>query len=113
MIRGNTTARAQMSAALASDNAVEIFAVIAKPERREDAMRTVQELRDRGWRVEYPLSSMNIPRQFHTAEARGARLAVLFGDEWPQVAVKDLTSGEQQLIGREQLLERISQALSS
>ncbi len=113
MIRGNTTARDQMATVVASDRAINIFAVIAKPERREDAMRVVQELRDRGWRVEYGLTPMNIPKQFQTAQARGAKLAVLFGDEWPQMAVKDLASGDQQLVAPEQLLERISQALSS
>ncbi len=113
MIRANTTARAQMAAAVASDSAIEIFAVIAKPERREDAIRVVQELRDRGWRAEYGLTPMNIPKQFHAAEARGARFAILFGDEWPNIALKDLTSGEQVLVEREQLLERLSRALSS
>jgi histidyl-tRNA synthetase len=113
MIRANAVARAQMEQSVAGDRAIDIFAVIAKPERREDAIRAVQELRERGWRVDYPFATMNIPKQFHTAEARGARLAILFGDEWPQVAVKDLASGEQQLVARDQLLERISQMLSS
>ncbi len=114
MIRANPTARAQMESALASDRAVDIFAVIAKPDRRADASAIVQELRDHGWRVEYPLNAMNIPKQFHTAEARGARLAILFGDEWPAIAVKDLTSGEQVLVAREQLLAHIArQCLSS
>jgi histidyl-tRNA synthetase len=113
MIRANPNARARMKSAVTNDPAIQIFAVIAKPERRADALRIVQELRDHGWRVDYPLSVMNIPKQFHTAEARGARLAILFGDEWPQIAAKDLRSGEQVLVPREQLLERISQAMSS
>jgi histidyl-tRNA synthetase len=113
MIRANPAARAQMESAVANDPAIQIFAVTAKPERHEDALRIVQELRDQGWRVEYPLTAMNIPKQFHIAEARGARFAILFGDEWPQIAMKDLISGEQVLVPREQLLERISQAMSS
>jgi histidyl-tRNA synthetase len=111
MIRANPTARARMESAVADDPAIQIFAVIAKPERHADALRIVQELREQGWRVEYPLTAVNIPKQFHTAEARGARFAILFGDEWPQIAVKDLISGEQALVPREQLLERISQAM--
>ncbi len=113
MIRANPKANAQMEQTIARDPAVQIFAVIAKSERRHDALRIVQELRDRGWRVDYPLTAMNIPKQFHTAEARGARCAVLFGDEWPQVALKDLASGEQVLVPGEQLVAHISQTLSS
>ncbi len=113
MIRANATTRAQMEQTIARDRTIQIFAVIAKPERRSDALGVVQELRDSGWRVDYPLSTMNIPKQFHTAENRGAHFAIVFGDEWPQIAVKDLTSGQQVLVPREQLLERISQAMSS
>ncbi|MBV9007905.1 MAG: histidine--tRNA ligase [Verrucomicrobia bacterium] len=111
MIRRHEVARSELERALAQDPAIDIYAVIAKPERRADALAIVQQLRDRGWRIEYPLGSMNIPKQFHAAEARGARLAILLGDEWPQVAVKDLAAGRQQLVAREQLIEYITAAL--
>jgi histidyl-tRNA synthetase len=114
MIRANKSAQTQIETAIAKDPPVELFAVIAKPERRQDALSVVQELRDRGWRVDYPLTSMNIPKQFHTAENRGAGFAILFGDEWPQIAVKDLKSEEQVLVPREQLLAHLAaQCLSS
>ena len=113
MIRANETTQSQMEQAIARDPAIQIFAVIAKPERRQDALAIVQELRDHGYRVDYPLTAMNIPKQFHMAEGRGARCAILFGDEWPQIAVKDLSSGEQALITRKDLLAHISRVLSS
>ena len=108
MIPRSPAASAQREQTLQRENATEIFAVIAKPERRGDALTVVQELRDAGWGVDYPLSAMNIPKQFHTAEARGARFAIVFGDEWPQIAVKDLASGEQVAVAREQLLEHMA-----
>jgi histidyl-tRNA synthetase len=113
MIRANAMTRAQMEQTIARDPAIQIFAVIAKPERREEALQIIQKLRDHGWRVDYPLSAMNIPKQFHIAENRGARFAIVFGDEWPQIAVKDLASTEQVLVPREQLIEHISQSVSS
>ncbi len=100
MIRGCAAARSQMEAAIASDPPADVFAVI----RRVNALEVVQQLRDAGWRTEYPLSTMNIPKQFHTAEAHGAGFAIIFGDEWPQIAVKNLESGEQMLVDRQELL---------
>jgi histidyl-tRNA synthetase len=112
MIRANPVTRAQMEQAIANDPAIQIFAVIAKPERRPDALGAVQELRDAGWRVDYPLAAMNIPKQFHTAENRGARFVIIFGDEFPQIGLKDLGSGDQQLVARDQLLARLFQLSS-
>lgn len=113
MIRANATARAQMEKTIAKEPAIQIFAVIAKPDRRLDALGVLQELRDIGWRVDYPLSPMNIPKQFHTAENRGARFAIVFGDEWPQIAVKDLQSGKQETIAHDQLLGYLARSVSS
>jgi histidyl-tRNA synthetase len=48
-----------------------------------------------------------VPKQFQAAEQLGARYAVVFGDEWPEVAVKDLRSGEQKLVPHEQLVMNI------
>jgi len=45
-----------------------------------------------------------VSKQFQIAEQRGAIFAIVFGDEWPQVAVKDLRSGEQKLVSHEDLL---------
>ena len=33
----------------------------------------------------------------------GARIALLYGDEWPQVKVKNMTTGEQELVSHENL----------
>jgi histidyl-tRNA synthetase len=68
-------------------------------------------LRDRGYRVDYPLSPAKVPKQFQAAEQLGARVAVLFGDEWPQVAIKDLASGEQQLVAKDELPAHVKSML--
>jgi histidyl-tRNA synthetase len=61
-------------------------------------------MRDQGFRVDYSLTPTKVGKQFQMAEQLGARYAVVFGDEWPNVAVKDLRSGEQKVIPQEQLV---------
>jgi histidyl-tRNA synthetase len=96
-------AREAMQKAIANDRKIDIYIVIAKEERRGDALAQIQELRDHGYRVDYPLTSEKVGKQFQTAEQLGARVAVLFGDEWPQLKVKNMATGEQQLVTHEDL----------
>ena len=112
MIRDHGSAREKMQQAITADQKIDIFIVIAKEERRSDALAHVQKLRDRGYRIGYPFASEKVARQFQTAEQLCARFATLFGDEWPQVAVKDLTTGEQQLISNQELVAYLTRALS-
>jgi histidyl-tRNA synthetase len=53
-----------------------------------------------------------VARQFRLAEQSGARLAVVFGDEWPQAGVKDLKTGEQVLVAHNDLLRHVAEASS-
>ncbi|MFL6513752.1 MAG: histidine--tRNA ligase [Chthoniobacterales bacterium] len=112
LIRETVSARERMESTIASQRAVQVYAVIAKEERRRDALQEVQALRDRGFGVDYPLAPMKVGKQFQAAEQLGARCALVFGDEWPNVAVKDLRSGEQKLVGHEGLLSHLQEALT-
>ncbi len=107
LISETPAAREKMKGAVKTENKIDIYVVIAKEQRRADALEQIQKLRDRGYRVDYPLAPAKVPKQFQTAEQLGARVAILFGEEWPQVAVKDLATGEQQLIAREDLLAHL------
>jgi len=108
MIRGHATARAQMGKTVAAERAVEIYVVIAKEEQRGNAIAMMQQLRDRGHRVDYSLAAAKVARQFRLAEQSGARLAVVFGDEWPQVGVKDLGTGEQVSVPHDELVTHVA-----
>src|SRR5437660_3700110 len=112
MIREHGSSREVMQQAIAAERKIDIYIVIAKEERRPDALAHVQTLRDKGYRVDYPFTSEKVARQFQTAEQLSARLAILFGDEWPQVAVKDLATGEQKLTPNQELLAYIARSLS-
>jgi histidyl-tRNA synthetase len=111
LIGEHPAARAQMEAAMRDQRKIDIYVVIAKEERRADALMQIQQLRESGYRVDYPLATAKVPKQFQTAEQLGARLAILFGDEWPQVAIKNLASGEQHLVAKDDILSRVESEL--
>jgi histidyl-tRNA synthetase len=96
-------AREAMQKAIAKDRKIDIYVVIAKEERRADALAQIQQLRDRGYRIDYPLTPTKVARQFQAAEDLGASLALLYGDEWPQVKIKSMATGEQELVAHENL----------
>jgi histidyl-tRNA synthetase len=100
-------AREMMQKAITTDNKIDIYVVVAKEERREDSLKQIQQLRDRGYRVDYPLTPTKVGRQFQAAEEAGAALALLYGDEWPQVKVKNMATGEQQLVPQDGLLAHL------
>ena len=105
-------AREAMQKAITNDRKIDIYIVIAKEERRADALRQIQQLRDRGYRVDYPLTSEKVGKQFQAAEEAGASVAVLYGDEWPQLKIKNMETAEQELVPCDHLLAHL-QALPS
>jgi histidyl-tRNA synthetase len=106
----NKTAHANeaMERAVATEQKIDIYIVIAKETRRGDALAQIQQLRDRGYRVDYPLTATKVPKQFQTAEDVGASIALLYGDEWPQVKVKNLATREESLIAHQALLDSVA-----
>jgi histidyl-tRNA synthetase len=112
LINETAHARQKLENAIANDRKIDIYVVIAKEERRSDALAQIQKLRDHSYRVDYPLSDEKVGKQFQTAEQLGARVAVLFGDEWPQVKLKDMSSGEQQLVSKDDLMSHVASILS-
>jgi histidyl-tRNA synthetase len=100
-------AREKLETAIAQGRKIDIYVVIAKEQRRADALAQIQQFRDRGYRVDYPLTSEKVGKQFQTAEQLGARVAVLFGDEWPQVKVKNLATREESLVHHAELLAHL------
>jgi len=99
--------RQKMEKAIATGRKIDVYVVIAKEERRADALAQIQQLRDRGYRVDYPFTVTKVARQFQAAEDAGAALALLYGDEWPQVKVKNMATGEQQLVPQDRLLAHL------
>jgi histidyl-tRNA synthetase len=103
--------REKLENAIANDRKIDIYFVIAKETRRADALAQVQQFRERGYRVDYPLTSEKVGKQFQTAEQLGARVAALFGDEWPQIKIKNMANGHQELVPCEELMKRLPELL--
>ena len=107
LIDDTPAAKARMAEWLARERACDIYAVIAKEERRADALALVQRLREAGHRTDFPLTEAKVGKQFQTAEQLSARLAVLIGDEWPQVKVKTLATREEVLVAHGDLVAHL------
>jgi histidyl-tRNA synthetase len=103
----------KMRAWISQKHAAQVYLVIAKEERRADALALAQQLRERGFRVDFALAPAKVGKQFQSAEQLGVRVAILFGDEWPQVKIKTMATGEQALVAREELIEHIAHTLAS
>jgi histidyl-tRNA synthetase len=107
LLRDRAASREKLEIAAKEQNKIDIYVVIAKDQRRSDALEQVQALRDRGYRVDYPLANEKVAKQFQTAEHSGARIALLYGDEWPQIKLKNLATREEALIPNEALLDSV------
>jgi len=108
LISETTHARQKLENAIADGRKIDIYVVIAKEQRRADALGQIQRFRDRGYRVDYPLTSEKVGKQFQTAEQLGARVAVLFGDEWPQIKVKNMATEQQEVVPCEELMDCVA-----
>lgn len=84
-------AAAKMEAWLTEHDAIDLYAVVANEEQRSAALAGVQALRDAGIRVDYPFEEMKVGKQFQAAEQAKAKLAAVFGAEFPLVKIKNMT----------------------
>jgi histidyl-tRNA synthetase len=107
LIKDVPRAREAMQKAMANDSKIDVYVIIAKEQRRPDALAQIQQLRDRGHRVDYPLAPAKVARQFQAAEELGARVALLYGDEWPQVKIKNMETGRQELVPHDRLFAHL------
>jgi histidyl-tRNA synthetase len=107
LVNQTPRARDRMQEAIATERKIDIYIVIAKEERRADALAQIQHLRDHGYRVDYPLTSEKVGKQFQTAEQQSARTAILYGDEWPKLKIKNLATREERLIAHEELVAHL------
>src|SRR5262245_2593827 len=111
LVNDTPRAREAMENAIANNRKIDVYVVVAKEQRRADALGYIQQLRDRGYRVDYPLTSEKVGKQFQIAEQLGARVAVLFGDEWPQTKIKIMATAQQELVPGEELMNRLAELL--
>ena len=100
-------AREKIKKTITTAGKIDIYIVIAKEERRADALKQIQQLRDHGYSIDYSLVREKVGRQFQAAEETSAVLALLYGDEWPQIKMKNLATREESLINHDTVLDSV------
>jgi histidyl-tRNA synthetase len=81
-----------------------------------DAIQLASELRSSGYRVEWYPEAAKLGRQFKYSDRQGIPIAVILGPEEIQtdtVAVKDMRSGNQEIVQRSQLITYLESILST
>jgi histidyl-tRNA synthetase len=71
---------------------IDAYVVVASESKRPQAIAGVQLLRDAGLRVHYPYGAAKVGKQFKAAESHQAAAAIVFGDEFPSIGVKNLVT---------------------
>jgi histidyl-tRNA synthetase len=66
------------------------YIVIAAEARRPEAIQLATRLRAAGLSIDFPLEPAKVGKQFQAAESLGAQYAIVIGQEWPEVRLKDL-----------------------
>ncbi|MEZ5329584.1 MAG: histidine--tRNA ligase [Verrucomicrobiales bacterium] len=111
-IEETPVAKAKLDAYVKAASELEAYVIVASEERRPDALGIVQKLRRAGLRVDFALTAAKVGKQFQSAEQRNARLAVIVGDEFPEVSIKNLTTREEVKTTSDGVVEAIHHALA-
>ena len=94
-IEETPAAKEKLDAFRAECASLDAYVIVASEAKRADALGIVQQLRGTGLRVDFALTPAKVGKQFQSAEQRGARCAVIVGEEFPSVSVKNLSNREE------------------
>lgn len=72
--------------------AIDCYVVIASESARVHALAGAAKLREAGMRVHYPHTPAKVTKQFQAAELYQASVALVYGEEFPEIGVKNMTS---------------------
>jgi histidyl-tRNA synthetase len=90
LVRATPQANARLTSYLSGAFALDAYVVVADEGYRLRALGLVQKLRTAGFRVDFPLAPAKVGKQFQAAEAAQARLAVVVGEGFPRLQVKQM-----------------------
>lgn len=89
----------------------DIYVVVADEAQRGPALAAVQALRAADIVTDYSFGTAKVNKQLQAAENAKARFALLFGAEYPQVAVKNLHNRQQENVPANELVTRVQALL--
>jgi len=93
------------SQARSAETALDVFVVVADDSLRSDARVLTSRLREAGFRADMTDTQRSVKAQFKESDRRLAGAALVIGTEWTDgdVAVKDLATGEQEVIASKEI----------
>ena len=97
----HTRTKAENSLAM---NRPRAFVIIADENRRPEGLRLVAALRENQIVTDFSLQPIKVGKQFQMAESVDAQFAVVVGQEWPQVKLKNLQLREETTVSIEVLI---------
>jgi len=106
-------AAAKRDSWLATQNPCDVYLVIADEEQRLSALECLSKLRDAGIKADYSLSSAGFGKQFKKADQLKAKVAIIFGSEYPEVSIKVLASREETKVQAPDILPTLQSLLEA
>ncbi len=113
LLKKTPGAQMKLTEALLAASSIDAYIVVADEAQRSNALATLQTLRDAGHRVDTSFGQTKVGKQFQAAEERKARLAIVFGSEYPQVVVKNLIARSQTEVPATDLISTIQATLAT
>ena len=90
----------------------DVYVVVADEAQRGHALGTVQALREAGIVTDHSFAAAKVNKQLQAAENAKARFALLFGAEYPLVAVKNLRNRQQENVPAGEVVARVQALLN-
>ncbi len=113
MLQRNAKASESLAADARRLLAPQVYMVIAAENRRSEALGLLSSLRRAGVTVDYAFEPAKVGKQFQTASDRGAEFAIVVGEEWPELSLKNLESREEEKTSAGNLLEVLAKRLKT
>lgn len=113
LIKSTKAANSKLLNHLAVNDCADVYLVIADENKRTEAIKTLQELRNNGYKTVYSLAQIKVAKQFSSAENLKARTAIIIGREFPEVTVKDLFNKTEQVVNIDDISKTIETIIKS
>jgi histidyl-tRNA synthetase len=83
---------------------LQVYLIVADEGKRPEAVELARLLRGRAISTDFAHIPTKVAKQFQYAEAVGARFALIIGQEWPEVKLKNLADRSERLVSQEEAL---------
>ena len=113
LIKETKKANARLLNYLGNTSAADIQVIIADEANRQQALSSIQQLRNAGFRVNYSMTANKVGKQFTQAEHAKARVAVIIGSEFPEIIIKDLAQRREHKAEAGEILEIVRTILAT